>query len=251
MGREKFIVIIITVVAIAIAVGMLLGGLFTRPARDAVDADIAKVEDVADRGKSLTQIAEDDLKQPTYPKPKPRRHPVRGLRSAQRPRRAESDIVLRESIFGVYLGESLQGVHNRLGLQSSDLELVDTGGLCKSWFVVTRPKYLKYLVVFSYNEMVCMVSVYFSDATQSNYDAIKQSLMSKYGNMNEGLIGTLFGEVDFLPTIDGIKVNIHMNRDEGFMEDSTIVLSYMHQPLCSALNKEIGRRKSSVVGGDL
>lgn len=251
MDREKLIVIIITVAAIAIAVGMLLGGVFVRQPKEPVDAKIAKVKGVVDHEESLTHAAENDLEQPAAPKPEPRRRPVRRLRTVQRPQRSGIDVVLREPIFGVYLGESLPDIHNRLGLQSNNLEFVDIGGLCESWFVVTRPKYLKDLVVFSWDDRVCVVVVYFSDATQSNYDAIKQSLLSKYGNMDEGLTGDLFGEVDFTPTIEGIKVRIHMNRDEGFMEDSTITLSYMHQPLFSALNREIGQRKSSVVGGDL
>ncbi len=47
MDREKLVVIIITVAVIAGAVGMTLGGMFTRPARNALDIAVAEVQNKA------------------------------------------------------------------------------------------------------------------------------------------------------------------------------------------------------------
>ncbi|HEG42827.1 MAG TPA: hypothetical protein ENH94_02145 [Phycisphaerales bacterium] len=251
MGREKIIVIIVTVAALAIAVGMLLGGVFIRPSERVVVPTVTEIDVSVGRDDHPSEAMVDNTAEPIAPEPKPRQHLARNLRSVRRTQQVKSDVVLRDPIFGVYLGEGVRRLDRRLGLQPSDFVFADIGGLGDAWFVMTRPEYLKNLVVFSYNGKVCVVIVYFSDATESNYNAIKQSLLAKYGNIDEGLGASLFGEVDFLPIIDGIKVNIHMNRDEGFMEDSSIVLTYMHQPLFLDLNNEIAHRKSSVVGGDI
>ena len=67
MDREKLIVIIITVAVIAGALGLVLGGVFTRPARKAFDAEIADIRAMAILASPDPPVGQrDTLSQVTY-----------------------------------------------------------------------------------------------------------------------------------------------------------------------------------------
>ncbi len=152
------------------------------------------------------------------------------------------DVVLQGPIFGIYLGEPLEDLNNRLGLRFDENNM---------WVVLTYPEYLTVLMVFSYDYRVCALSASFADITQSNYGAIKQSLIQKYGPPEKNWDGDLVARCSFFPIIDYISVGINLRRNADSIDADRITLMYIHTPLYFEMEQEISQRKSDIIADDL
>lgn len=158
---------------------------------------------------------------------------------------------INQSMFGIFLGESLKSLRERIEVFSSGLVFTDKDNPGKIWTIQNHNPNVKELSIQTLDAKIYTIRIQFMDTSEANYEAIKTQLEKKYKGNDDSLFGDLFGETKFITTIDTIKIHIYLNRDIGFMEDDKLELSYTHIPLFKKVLKEIQRRKTNKISNEL
>lgn len=160
--------------------------------------------------------------------------------------------VIKQPIFGVYLGESLNSLRKRKTIGPSDYTYPDKDHPGQIWNVENTNTNVKALRVSIYQGMIYEIAIDFADASQTNYDVIKKQLQEKYRDKgDEGLTETLFSKITLQPIVDGIRLLIILDYDENAFGDNTLTLRYTHCPIVEKVRDEIKRRKAAKVSGQL
>lgn len=158
---------------------------------------------------------------------------------------------VNKEMFGVRLGESIQTLSRQFNVSRSTYTFTDKDHPGVIWNVECPNPTVKELRVSTYRDQIYEISVYFKDASTTNYGVIRDQLASKYKSKDEaGFVGDLFGEADYRVRIDGVLVYIKLNRDIGF-ENDTLELEYSHGPISNEMYKEVQQRKAQKVNNDL
>lgn len=157
-----------------------------------------------------------------------------------------------QPIFGVFLGETLDSLTQRLWVSPDTYTFTDKDHPGKIYTVQDRNPSVKKLLVYTFDDKIYTIDVRFTDGSRINYEAIKDQLEKKYKSEDKGGIsGALFGEGVFEPVIDGVKVRIKLNHDKGIMEDDKLELTYTHSTLSKKIYEEIQRRKANKISSEL
>ena len=155
-------------------------------------------------------------------------------------------------MFGIYLGETTDTLKKRTDVVKSLLRFKDSDHPGQIWDVWTTNSDVLHLRICTLENQIYDIAVTFVDGGRANYEVIKAQLGEIYKSKDEGGIsGALFGKGDFNSMIDGIKINIQIDHDVGFMEDDKLELHYTHTPLESKVLEEIQRRKANKVKDEL
>lgn len=158
--------------------------------------------------------------------------------------------VIKQPIFGIHLGESLDSLKKRKTVNPSIYKYVDEDYPSQIWDVENSDSNIKALRISTYKELIYEISIDFADASQTNYDVIKKQLQEKYLDKgDEGLIETLFSEIRLEPIIDGIQLLIKLNYDE--IGENAMTLRYIHNPIFEKVINEVKCKKASKVSEQL
>jgi len=159
---------------------------------------------------------------------------------------------LKQPIFGIYLGETLDSLKKRKTIAPSKYQYTDKDNPSKLWDVENYDSNIKNIIVSTYQEIIYEISIYFIDASETNYAVIKKQLQEKYLDRgDEGLKETIFSEINLKPIVDGIQLIINLNFDNGIFEEDSILLRYVHYPLIQKLTEHIEKNKASKVKNNL
>jgi len=158
-----------------------------------------------------------------------------------------SDQVISQLFFGIRLGESIYSLKSRCQITPENNSISDDGS--RIWLVRTANPDISRLGVTIYSGQVAGIVIDFKDASDSNYEAIKKGLLNKYGSNISNLSDDIFNKLMLAPKIDGIQMGINLTRDENVFDHSqdTLMLIYLHTPLCQKINNENQKHKLSKV----
>lgn len=159
---------------------------------------------------------------------------------------------MNKLIFGIYLGESLKSLNER----KSVIHYLDYNNYNKKWKVIANHPSIIEISVLSYNRNIYEIQISFSDTSDNSYNIMKDELIKKYGpktnvQFTEEVQGKeidvdFFSKSIFKSNIDGIEVEIIINRDIGIFSDDTLTVTYIHKSLFNKLhirNQEINMQK--------
>jgi len=157
-----------------------------------------------------------------------------------------------QPIFGVFLGETIDSLTQRLQVSPTTYTFTDKDHPGKIYAVQNRNPSVKTLLVYIFDDKIYTIDVRFADGSRMNYEAIKNQLEKKYKSEDKsGISGALFGEGVFEPVIDGVKIKIELNHDIGFAEADKLELTYTHTTLSKKVHEEIERRKAKKISSEL
>lgn len=160
--------------------------------------------------------------------------------------------IVKQPIFDIHLGESLNSLRKRKTIGPSDYTYPDKDHPGQIWNVKNTNTNVKALRVSTYQGMIYEIAIDFTDASQTNYDVIKKQLQEKYLDKgDEGLTETLFSKITLQPIVDGIRLLIILDYDENVFGDNTLTLRYSHCPIVEKVRDEIKRRKAAKVSEQL
>jgi hypothetical protein len=160
---------------------------------------------------------------------------------------------LKTSIFGIRLGQTIETLKKDLNIAPSSFYFEDKDHPSKIWDIQSVNEFIKTMRIMSFHNQVYRIELEFQDGSNANFQALKEQLIQKYpAEDTEGLTDVLFGQYDFETKIDGVKVQVFLNRDKGILgEDDKISLRYIHLPLRRKVQEEIKRRKAAKIGDKL
>jgi len=120
-----------------------------------------------------------------------------------------------KSIFGIYLGETLQEVRKRFEINNYE-EIPGTKGVHKTGFIKRETGRLDFITCVPFEERVFGIAFVYNDASWNNYDTTKKTLKKKYPStkwVEKRIMDNPYVVIKiFLGSIklDGIDVNIQV-----------------------------------------
>ncbi|MCK4850671.1 MAG: hypothetical protein KAT11_04925 [Phycisphaerae bacterium] len=157
------------------------------------------------------------------------------------------------SFFGIRLGESIRDVDKRFRLTKSHYEFTDKDTPATLWNIESSNPAIKEIIVAVYQNRVYQIQVYFSEVSESNYSALKNEILRKYGQeMDLGLDGIVMGgeRSAFKPRIDDTEVMIVLEYSSEVM-DNELFVKYIHEPLNEKVRSDKLNRKASKFSDEL
>ena len=155
-------------------------------------------------------------------------------------------------IFGVRLGQTLTSLQHTCKVQASTYHFTDPDHPGTLWSLAPPAAHIKRLLVSAYGGRVYELQVFFSDTSETNYEAVKKSLLTKYNvNDADGLMDSLLGELRFSTKMGGVLVHVLLNRDIVLVEPESLTLSYRHAALAVMVAADIQKIKSSRIDKDI
>lgn len=166
---------------------------------------------------------------------------------------ASSAGILKNPIFGIYLGESFNSLKKRKKINPSAYAYTNKDCPGSIWNVENTDANIKTLLISTYQEKIYEITIYLADASQANYDVIKKQLQEKYAGVDdEGLVETLFSDIKIRSVVDGTELMISLNYDNNFgLDDDEMILRYIHSPIWEKVQAEMKHRKAAKISSEL
>jgi len=153
---------------------------------------------------------------------------------------------LKQRMFGISLGESLDTVRKRTEITKISKKEDD---MLEAWLVHSNPETVSKCKIGTFAEKVQYIAVDIKDASETNREAIRQQLENKYAI--EYKYGENLGRDQvFLTTITGTPVVIFLELSRVIGERRLSIV-YIHCPLVVKCRDEIRRQAAERIGKDL
>ena len=156
-------------------------------------------------------------------------------------------VVLSKPIFGIFLGENISALRNRLDVSYLGASYNNS----TKYYQVRSNKNtnVKALYVYVFKEYIYYIRIFFEDRSELNYNVIQEELTKKYSyryTYRSRIPGNCFRGAAI---IDEVEISISMLQ--GYMTSNEIILTYIHQPLVNTWLKEALKLKADKVSNDL
>jgi len=156
--------------------------------------------------------------------------------------------VLSKPIFGVYLGEKLSDVQNRLKITKEAEANEDKDDPSEYWVVHYYSDILTYYRIGILKDRVVFIQVCFIDNSELNFLSLEEQLKKKYRKVEMEDKDNEF-ERKFWGTQDGVNVVITLELETtGY---KWLSISYTHWELGMEAFKELKEHKTRKLQGDL
>lgn len=154
--------------------------------------------------------------------------------------------IIDKPMFGVHLGEDITELAKKRSVEF----VKDVSGYKVYRFKETSPN-VKMLLVTTFADKVCYITVFLTDNSESNYNAIVNEIKNKYGVIDEKEPISMDKEHSFVVRIDGEDVSVLVTLEKKFMESDELGIVYIYNKLSNLATKAEEDKKASKINKEL
>ena len=154
---------------------------------------------------------------------------------------------LDKPMFGVHLGEDFTQLGKRFTTKPVDVQ----NEFRKSYLLNVNSPNINYVGVLVFNNQVSVIIAKLSDASSSNYEAVLSQIKAKYRVIDEDEPISTDDEHIFKTSVDGEEVWVNVTREEKFMEEDELRITYAYARMIEFITQKEEDKKAAKIKDEL